>query len=265
MQGQPFIIQYLVGLAISRMGYQVLLDVPRLSPGPVDYERILSRLEEADRAPRRPFRQLECEKLSAWDFTQRSVHDTDGDGFCDRLALPPGRMPQELPRGNIFARPQTFDAVIHEIDEYYTTVRDVFVADYQKSRKHAAACERNLKANGGPVIRIFGLSLQRVSVVLRHTVAYRHAYRLVFRVHVYRTKRGHWPRTLQDALPAAEARKLTDPFANKPFRYRLKNGEPLLYSVSDNGIDDGGQVYRKDGRVNWGQTGDYVLWPPQTN
>ena len=193
------------------------------------------------------------------------MRDTDGDGLCDEIHVPPDSPLGPLPEGNLFTRPQTFDAVVREIDEYYTAVRGIFAADYQESRKHAAACERNLKANGGPIIQIFGLSLDRVSVILRHAVACRHAYRIVFRLHIYRAQHGRWPETLQDALPAAEARKLIDPFANKPFHYRLRDGEPFLYTVSDNGVDDGGQVYRKDGRVNWGETGDYIFWPPQTD
>ena len=259
MQEQPFLIQYLLGMAVSALGYDVLLDFPLLAPS-ADFESVLAKLEKADRAPMRPFRQIDCEKVSAWDAAQRFLHDTDGDGRYDHMDAALGL---NAPSGQL-DEPQRFDEIVKEIDDLHTSMRDVFVADYAESKERAAATEQRIASQSGTFAAEFAPSMTRFAVVLRKVIASRHGYRVVFCLHAYHAKHDKWPQTLADALPKSEARRLIDPFSNAPFGYRLVDGSPLLYSVGENGEDDGGQVYRDNGNPTWGNTGDYIFYPRAT-
>ena len=259
MQEQPFLIQYLWGMVVSALGYDVLLDFPLLAPS-ADFESVLAKLEKADRAPMRPFRQLACEKVSAWDAAQRFLRDTDGDGRYEQIdaALGLGSSPEQ------FDKPQRFDEIVKGIDDLYESLRDVFVADYAESKERAAAIEQRTASQSGTFVAAFIPSMTRVAVILRRVIAIRHAYRVVFYLHAYHAKHDKWPQTLADALPKSEAGRLIDPFSNAPFGYRLVDGNPLLYTVGENGKDDGGQVYRENGKPAWGNTGDYIYYPRAT-
>ncbi|MCK4340483.1 MAG: hypothetical protein KAY37_02015 [Phycisphaerae bacterium] len=265
MQSQPFLWAYLGGLAMNSVGHGVLLDVPRLAPEPVNYDRILKKLKDADREPRRPSRQIMLEKLMVWDIAQRYARDTDGDGRYDTLALP--RELSDiwgLPSGNFTLNPpKEFDTLVSETSEYFDPWRKVFTEDYQAARRHGSALEQRVKDNTESVLGAVGPAFSRVVVVRHRALASRHARQLVLYLHAYHAKNGRWPEELKQALPRKAAGLTVDPFSNKPFGYRLKNGEPMLYSVSENGVDDGGTVFRKDGKARWGDTGDFVFWPPQ--
>ena len=261
MQGQPFLIQYLVGLAVGAQGYQVLLDVPWLAHGPIDFDRIHLKLKGVDRAPRRATRQFECEKITAWDMAQRFVHDTDGDGSYDTITMPADFGMGANSTSPI--NPQQFDVIIAEIDRYFEQVNNIFVTDYQESRKHAEDLNRQAINMKGTVIGILSPSLTRTAVLVRIVIARRNAYRVIFYLHDYHAQHDRWPQNLAYALPSVTARKLNDPFSGKPFGYRIQDGEPLLYTVGENGVDDRGEIFRKNGRASWGKTGDYVFWPRQ--
>jgi hypothetical protein len=89
----------------------------------------------------------------------------------------------------------------------------------------------------------------------------RNATRLLYEISAYRDRTGRYPQSLDD-LPA-EVRQAcaTDPFSGKPFVYKLADGQPLLYSVADNGRDDGGRHDETWGKKN--EAFDYIFWPGQ--
>ena len=256
LQDQPLLISYLVGLAAGGLAYDaVLLEVPRVASAPVDYMRILKTLKDADKPPVRPFPQLEFEMLSLWDFAQRSLHDADGDGRFESATLDGETF--------TFEAPQELAEIVRGSRDYYMGCQEVFVADYQKSERRADELERESKAHkGGSLLQIFSPALKKVSQVQRRFIAGRNGYRTVFLLYAYRDEHGSWPKALEEALPGKRGRVAVDPFANKPFGYQLEDGQPFLYSVSVNGVDDGGEPCRgDDGKPKWGDTGDYVLWP----
>jgi hypothetical protein len=57
----------------------------------------------------------------------------------------------------------------------------------------------------------------------------------------YRLETGHWPETLSDALPHDARVGVTDPFVGRSFGYNLADGRPALYSLNEDGRDDGGR------------------------
>jgi hypothetical protein len=79
----------------------------------------------------------------------------------------------------------------------------------------------------------------------------------------YHLRHGHYPAALSalvpDFLPAAPR----DPADGQPLRYRLKpDGTYLLYSVGEDGVDDGGDAAptEESKTPNWEKGRDYV-WP----
>ena len=105
----------------------------------------------------------------------------------------------------------------------------------------------------------------------------RRATRLLYEIHVYRDKHGEWPARLKDLPKDTVKRFSSDPFSGKRLVYKLVDGQPLLYSVSTNGKDDGGKHDSRWGGKDdggkhdsrWGGKGDektktdYVFWPVQ--
>lgn len=85
---------------------------------------------------------------------------------------------------------------------------------------------------------------------------FRRATQLVINLHEFKDEHGHWPARLSDLELADDVR--IDPYSEMEFRYRLQDGEPLLYCVGLDGVDNGG----KHGSY-WEEGNDWVLYPPQ--
>jgi hypothetical protein len=60
---------------------------------------------------------------------------------------------------------------------------------------------------------------------------------------------------MEDALPTNAVVTNVDPYIGCPFKYRLFDGKPILYSVNEDGQDDGGHT---DGE--WGESGTDVVF-----
>lgn len=254
LQTQPSVIAYLVGLACGGLAYDsVLFEIPRVTAKPVDYNAILRAIKPADGAPRRPTRQLEGELLMLWDCAQRFLRDADGDGRYESMSI------EGLEEGPL--EPQTLDEIVRESREHYASVKEAFVDDYQKSKTRLEAIDRKIAAQKHKtLLSITAPSFDKFALLQRKLATSRNACRVLFLLHAYKAEHGHWPKDLKEALPKGSAEKLDDPFANKPFGYRLKDGQPLLYSVGVNGVDDRGKPCDEK---KWGDTGDVVFWPPQ--
>ena len=81
---------------------------------------------------------------------------------------------------------------------------------------------------------------------------------------IHRDAHGAYPASLAELAPSILPTVPTDPIApDGKFRYALRDGAPLLYSVGPDGDDDGGaafdfeiQAYREPTE----QSGDTVFW-----
>ncbi len=111
-----------------------------------------------------------------------------------------------------------------------------------------------------PVLRGFAPDLTRANGLRLRVGSSRAATRLLLAMHTYKLQHKKWPATLDDLPEELVDAYRQDPLSNKPFVYRLVKGEPLLYSVSSNGVDDGGVHDRRYGETN--PDTDYVYWPP---
>ena len=103
--------------------------------------------------------------------------------------------------------------------------------------------------------RLYPLA-QRCEATRRATV-------LVYELALYKARTGNYPDSLsQLRIPAWNDYRI-DPFSGELFRYRLVNGEPLVYSVLQNGVDDGGVHSPTWTSAVPGASDDFVFWPPQ--
>ncbi len=58
----------------------------------------------------------------------------------------------------------------------------------------------------------------------------------------YRLANGAWPVSLDELVPEYLDSVPIDPFDEKPMRFATKDGYVVIYSVGENGVDDGGDV-----------------------
>jgi hypothetical protein len=115
-----------------------------------------------------------------------------------------------------------------------------------------------------PVLHELLPSLSRVySLITRHEAS-RRATQLSYAIHLHKSRTGTWPQSL-DELPVHHVQHArTDPFTERDFAYRLTEAGPVLYSLSENGIDDGGEHQDRWGDGQEDDSGDdHVFWPPQ--
>ena len=262
LEYQPFLISYLTGMAVRSLACSLLIEVPRAAGKEVDYPAILSSVEKGVLAPRNPAGQIQMEKIMVWDSVQRFLRDADGDGRFERLEMPDVGEP--LPNGGVLKPAETLDEIMRKIDDYYGGLEKAASMDYPQARAAVAKLEELLADAKGSFLGTFAPSLSRVFTMQARATAQRRGTLLILRMHAYRAENGKWPSDLNAILPKDEPSLGTDPFSGQPFVYRLEKDEPHLYSVSENGKDDGGEVFRKEGKPAWGATGDYVFWPPAT-
>jgi hypothetical protein len=97
----------------------------------------------------------------------------------------------------------------------------------------------------GPV-RLAVPSLSRAAKTIARSTALTHAMADCLSVEVYRAAHGAPPETLADAH--------VDPFSGQPLKYRREESGYVVYSVGENGKDDGGVV---EGGSNGGLSPDY--------
>ncbi len=68
--------------------------------------------------------------------------------------------------------------------------------------------------------------------------------RTVAAIAIHRAPNGSYPETLEELVPAAIDRLPVDPYSGQPFLYKRLEGGYLLYSVGENGRDDGASSER---------------------
>jgi len=95
--------------------------------------------------------------------------------------------------------------------------------------------------------------------------ASRRATQLAYATELFKRRTGRYPSSLAE-LPndRGETMKI-DPFTGDYFGYRLTDDGPRIYSLSEDGIDSGGNHSPQWDRDNGNEEGsdDYVFWPPQ--
>lgn len=109
------------------------------------------------------------------------------------------------------------------------------------------------EARSNPLLRSLTPPLARIHLVQTRTVAACRAAVLAAHLRAGRAARGEYPRTLVGFAARVFAE---DPFAGRPFVYHRQGDGFVLYSVGENGTDDGGRAGEA------GAADDLLLWPP---
>ncbi len=259
IQNQPLLMQYVTALEMAELAYDVLLDLARVAGQDVDYYAIYQTLRIAERSPRRPVHQFEHQKLIGFDLAQRSLRDKDGDGKFETLTGPGGL---GRPGRDVRLRPQTLDEIVQDLNTYYSQAMTAFVVDWPEAQDAAKKLAEALRKKEGTLLTHLRPRFARVALGMRRLIAKRSVLHTIFRLHAFHAKQGHWPEKLVDAMPSKSVQeKLVDPFSGGLLQYRRLGEGFLLYSVGENGKDDGGKTSTSDGLPNWQPDGDVIFWP----
>jgi hypothetical protein len=123
-------------------------------------------------------------------------------------------------------------------------------------------------------------SYSRCAELFERTRQARDATLVATALELYRRQAGAWPESLNDLTPQFLPQVPPDRYDGKPLKYRVIDGQPVLYSIGVNRIDDGGRlpeprkpneksVERNQRAREWLPVGtpglpdgDWILWPP---
>ncbi len=259
------LIESLVGVAIQSAANNAILDLAAsASAGEVDFDAIASELEQAG-APRPPSQTMQAERVMFLDSTQRLFERDPNSG---EVRPSPQGIQQFLAYGASSGDDPTslsmawnlaganFDETIAEGNAYYDRIAAAAALPYQEGRAALREVEASLtQATANPVLRSLLPAFSRSQFIRTRGEAERRGAVTVARIRAFEQRNGRLPESL-DELGASPS--FVDPFTNTSFRYeRTGDGGFRLYSLGDNGQDDGGVHDQK------AETGDFVIWPRQ--
>lgn len=266
LEEQPFLHFALLGAGLRGLAYETLLLIPELGPEQVDYTTITARLAREDPELRTWQRALTIEKVTLWDHFQRNLWDADGDGLFEELR-DPAPTAAGKPAHIVLDPPRTLEQLLEPVNAWYARADELFA---KSDNVAVVALADRLKEDwdtidGGALSELGMGVIPHATVARFEAVGWRRGTHLVLHLHAYRARTGAWPRALSDFAPREDTALSLDPFSGKAFRYELRDGEPLLYSLSRNGRDDGGKpsdTTAQSQRRTWRSAGDFVFWPP---
>ena len=256
LRGQPITIEFLIGMATAAQAHSLLRAVPEFVDD-FDYQRGLRRVEEIDQAPPSADFFL-TELLMLWDHAQRYLRDEDADGLYERIRIPSSNEPGAEETVLWHRPPETIEQFVDRTRDDMRRWKAIFEAGYSDARRLAEELQDELKRRLS-IESVFSVELWRTVQLDRRRTALRNAVRIEFALRAYHARHNRWPRSLEIALPGKLAQYRIDPFSGRDFVYRLKDGQPLLYSVGENGRDDGG---RKNDKKQWAADGDAIFMEP---
>lgn len=269
----PTLIERLVGIAERNMAHQNARWALQhgVFNSADELEATLGVLRDSDTADPDPGGWARFEHAAAMDVVQYLFQPTEPGGE-------PKAQPDRLQRLGLMSSgdsvSQNLEAVgqmtaedasasAESMADYYQRLTDHFrdkfpyqSADYLEQ----VAIE---KGSENALAKLMLPSLARASEMLRRAEADRRATQLVYNVHLFRARNGRYPASLAEIPPDQIDDVRLDPYSGQDFAYRLTDAGPTVYSLSNNGVDDGGVHSKRWGDDREGQSDDYVFWPPQ--
>jgi hypothetical protein len=116
-------------------------------------------------------------------------------------------------------------------------------------------------------------ALSHAVITTEQTTQVRDAMLVAIALELYRRNHGEWPASLESLVPQWLPNVPRDRFDGNPLRYRLIDGEPVVYSIGTDRDDDGGRAaIAADGTGDQNVKrlyahppldGDWILWPPE--
>lgn len=277
LQQGPTLIENLVGVAERTLAednarwalYRGVFNSPD------ELQATLQMLQEKDVADPDPGNWVRGEHAMAMDTIQyifeASAPGEDAATRSERMshllelfAGPNPNQEQEQLAGIAQMSADEAQAAAQEMTGYYQQVRDFYQQEFpyaSAGRFHSVAVDL---ANRNKIAGLMLPSLTRAGALARRSEASRRATQLTYSVELFKTQNGRYPASL-DELPSDQVQQVrTDPYSGQDFVYRLTESGPTIYSLSENGRDDGGVHSRRWGDEKQEQeSDDYVFWPPQ--
>jgi len=126
--------------------------------------------------------------------------------------------------------------------------------NYQQAKRTARrfpAFESNIERNAHMLSRMLLPSLDHAVDLQFRELASRRLAATALAIRLYEVDHGHRPRALSELVPDYISAIPSDPFSpdGAPIGYRPDADPPVLYSVGDDGVDDGGEFVLTDPRA----------------
>ncbi|MDP6355390.1 MAG: hypothetical protein QF878_07695 [SAR202 cluster bacterium] len=93
-----------------------------------------------------------------------------------------------------------------------------------------------------PVIALLFRAVESCRLTQQSLVGYRDGSLIALALEVYRRKHGQWPASLSQLTPDILPNVPRDRMNGDPLRFRVENGQAVVYSIGQDLDDDGGVV-----------------------
>jgi len=281
-QGKGTLVEQLVGLAISGLGHAEImrtLAVRKLSA--VDLQRFQEQLSQIYSGDY-PMINMEGERLAFMDIVQRSF--TDGGpggghlipGSWDEYMESPSRDP-DVDEKLLFIPLYTAasmaharrDATVAKANEIYALQSDVArMTPYQRHASDLKTADQLMYESWNSyrffLVGVLMPAPARISEIAYRGKIYHEAIVVILALQRWRLEKDQYPAALSELVAAGFLNELPiDPWSDKPLVYKKTGDDFILYSVSYNFTDDGGEPGRdRNGQIRqWGDNGDRIFWP----
>ena len=256
------LVEFLTGGMLQQQSAEAVLDLlqhPRADG--LDFAAMADELEAALWVTAPIAHALEGERALYFDAAQQSweldAHGGEPRVNADRVrrlfpaAGDDGRTLDTLVRDGGAAG---FDATVAAGQTFFDAAALALNRPYREAAERLREIEViAAEARSNPLLRSLTPPLARIHLVQTRTVAACRAAVLVAHLRAGRAARGEYPRTLAGLAARGFAE---DPFVGRPFVYHRRGDDFVLYSVGENGMDDGGRAGPN------AEADDLPFWPP---
>jgi len=267
----PYLISTLVEISCRNGVYSALrwmvADAGQRGNIPVSYLRFLERelpFPDYDRAyisELRVMRQVFNEAfVKASDKARARLDLTSLRNLVADVSQPEDANPYKNPTESMTAEAKAIDyeQTLSLAQEYYDVLRTHKDATFQELKAKGEKIAQSIKSHvaltwllpdftGALEVRLRGQMNRDATVMALAIFAFRDAH-------------GRWPKSLDEALGLFPKKPYCRTYYGHDFIYRTMNGDPLLYTVGPNGIDDAGQGRRFELGLKEEKGGDDVLF-----
>lgn len=278
-QGWGTIVEQLVGLIISRAGYEEILYIAtKEDVSAADLKRLQQQLSQIYPGGY-PLMDIEGERLTFLDMVQHtftdggpggghliprrlsSIDEIIGAGIDDMDGLVVGTA-----IGMIHARRDDTKAKYNQILDRH--IEAAKMTPYERRAGKALHDEEILLASSKyryALVHIFMPALGRASALAFRGRSLHEATVTILALKRWKLEKGQYPMNLSELVDAGYIEQVPmDPYSDKPLVYHRIGDDFTLYSLGENFADDGGKVIDEgNDRRRWGtdENGDRVFWP----
>ena len=281
-QGKGKLIEQLVGMAISGLAHAEIMSLladQKLSAA--ELQRLQEQMSQIYPGGY-PLINMEGERLAFLDIIQHSF--TDGGpggghlipGLWDNYTdlNPPTLddrdkrifMPLYTAASMVHARR---DATIAKANEIYNQQNEVArMTPYQRHVSNIKTADQIMYESWHSyrffLISVFMPATARISDITYRAKISHESTVVILALQRWRLEKDQYPATLEELVSAGFLNELPmDPWSDKPLVYKKTGDDFILYSVSYNFIDDGGEPGKdRSGNIReWSDNGDRIFWP----